>query len=262
VQVLEAAGFAVRVPEMSLCCGRPLYDYGFLDLAKRQLSRILEALRPEIAAGVPIVVLEPSCAAVFRDELPNLFPHDEDARGLRRQTYLLGELLADRASDFPMPTLAGKALVHGHCHQKAVLGMDAELATLRRLGVEVELPDVGCCGMAGGFGFEAGEHYDVSIRTGERALLPQVRKASPETFIIADGFSCREQIAQTTPRRALHLADVIALALRQDQRRGSVVPAGRSGTLGQRTRSMRFVGAGGALLGAGVGWWLGRRGRS
>ncbi|MGN6359454.1 MAG: FAD-binding and (Fe-S)-binding domain-containing protein [Thermomicrobiales bacterium] len=212
VEALEAGGYHVEIPQVALCCGRPLYDWGMLDLARRQLRQILTALRPAIAAGVPVVGLEPSCVAVFRDELLNLFPHDEDAKRLSQQTFLLSEFLVNQASDYPWPHLDRKAIIHGHCHHKAVLDFDAEEEALKRLGLDCTVLDAGCCGMAGAFGFERGDKYDVSIKAGERVLLPAVRAAPPDAFIVADGFSCREQIEQTTDRRALHLAQVIALA--------------------------------------------------
>jgi FAD/FMN-containing dehydrogenase/Fe-S oxidoreductase len=217
VEVLEAAGFGVEVPHAPLCCGRPLYDFGMLDTAEGLLKEILETLRPAIRAGVPVVGLEPSCVAVFRDELVNLFPHDQDARRLSEQTYLLSEFLEKRAADFALPRLARRAVVHGHCHHKAVMKMDDEARVLDRLGLDYEVLDSGCCGMAGSFGFER-EHYDVSIAVGEYELLPQIRRAPADALIIADGFSCREQIAQTTERRALHLAEVIAAALSDGER--------------------------------------------
>jgi FAD/FMN-containing dehydrogenase/Fe-S oxidoreductase len=215
VGVLEAAGWRVSVPGPWLCCGRPLYDYGMLGLAKQQLSSILRTLHAPIRDGVPIVVLEPSCAAVFRDELRNLFPRDVTATRLSEQTFLLSEFLEQKAADFDLPKLSRKAVVHGHCHHKAIMKMDAEEATLRRLGLDYTLLDSGCCGMAGAFGFEAGDHYDVSIKAGERVLLPAVRSADRDTLLIADGFSCREQISQTTGRRALHLAQAIEFAMGQ-----------------------------------------------
>jgi Fe-S oxidoreductase/FAD/FMN-containing dehydrogenase len=208
-EVLETAGFEVALPSQEgLCCGRPLYDYGFLDLAVRMLRRILDALREEIRLATPVVVLEPSCAAVFRDELPALFPKEEDARRLSEQTFLLSELLEKRAPDFRFPAVSGKALVQAHCQQKAVLTMDAEESLLRRLGLDVEVLDAGCCGMAGSFGFEK-DHYDISVKIAERALLPAVRRADADTLIVADGFSCREQISQLAGRQPLHLADVL-----------------------------------------------------
>ena len=215
VTVLEALGFRVELPPKSLCCGRPLYDYGMLGLAQRQLQQILKTLGPAIAAGVPVVGLEPSCVAVFRDELANLFPRDEAADRLRRQTFLLSEFLQGQAKDFALPHLRRKALVHAHCHHRAVMSFDAERELLSRLGLEFETLDSGCCGMAGGFGFEA-EHYDISIRVGQRVLLPAVCSASLDTLVIADGFSCREQIAQAAGREALHLAEVLEMAMRQD----------------------------------------------
>jgi Fe-S oxidoreductase len=212
VEVLEAAGYQVAIPAQSLCCGRPLYDFGMLTLAKSLLRQILETLRPEIEAGVPIVGLEPSCVAVFRDELGNLFPNDEHARRLSQRVYLLSEFLVHEVEDYQPPQLQRQAIVHGHCHHKALMGMDAETQALSKLGLDCQVLDAGCCGMAGSFGFEA-SHYDVSLAVGEQALLPAIRQADKETLIIADGFSCREQIAQTTDRQALHLAQVLQMAL-------------------------------------------------
>jgi len=211
-EVLEAAGFRVIVPRANLCCGRPLYDHGMLDRAQSLLLQILDELSPEIAAGIPIVGLEPSCVAVFRDELLNLFPHDERAQALSRQTFLLSEFLETYTKDFPLPQLNCKALLHGHCHHKSLMKMTAEEAVLRRLGVDFQSPAPGCCGMAGSFGFEA-DKYDISIAIGELELLPAVRRAPADWLIIADGFSCREQIAQGTSRHALHLAEVLQRAI-------------------------------------------------
>jgi FAD/FMN-containing dehydrogenase/Fe-S oxidoreductase len=212
VQVLEVAGFHVTIPHATLCCGRPLYDFGMLERAKKLLRRILNSLAHEIDAGVPIVVLEPSCASVFRDELLNLFPNDPRAQRLAQQTFLLSEFLQQKARDFHLPRLPRKALIHGHCHHKSIMKMTDEEAVLERLGIEFYAPAPGCCGMAGLFGFER-DKYDVSIAIGELELLPAVRKAAPDHLIIADGFSCREQIGQCTGREALHLAEVIQLAL-------------------------------------------------
>jgi Fe-S oxidoreductase len=211
-EVLEHSGCEVVVPSKSMCCGRPLYDYGFLPQAKRRLRNILSELGPHLEGGTPIVVLEPSCLAVFRDELTNLFPDDEDARRLSRQTFLLSEFLQKQLTGYEPPALGGRVLLHGHCHHKAIATLDDEEALVQRMGVELETLDSGCCGMAGSFGFEA-NHYDVSMKIGELELLPAVRKASPDTLIVADGFSCREQIEQATQRRAVHLAEVLRLAL-------------------------------------------------
>jgi FAD/FMN-containing dehydrogenase/Fe-S oxidoreductase len=214
VEVLEAAGFKVSLPTASLCCGRPLYDFGMLDRAKRLLLQTLDVLAPDIGAGIPVVALEPSCAAVFRDELINLFPNDQRARQLAKQTFLLSEFLEKKAKHFKLPTLARKALVHGHCHHKSLMKMTDEESVLTKMGIDHQSPAAGCCGMAGSFGFEA-EKYDVSVAIGELELLPAVRKASAETLIIADGFSCREQISQCTDRQAFHLAEVIQMGLRK-----------------------------------------------
>lgn len=217
VEVLEQAGMRVIVPSRSLCCGRPLYDFGMLNTAKRLLREILDVLKPWIRDGIPVVGLEPSCVAVFRDELTNLFPHDEDAMRLRKQTFLLSEFLNREVNDYQPPRLRRKALVHGHCHHKAIMKMDDEVKCLEKLGLDFQVIDSGCCGMAGSFGFER-EHYDVSMAVGELALLPAVRNAAKDELIVANGFSCREQIRQATDRRALHLAQVIQLAQREESR--------------------------------------------
>ena len=210
-EVLGAAGFGVRVPGGHLCCGRPLYDFGMLDRAKTYLRTVMDALGREIDAGVPMVVLEPSCASVFRDELRNLFPDDPRAQRLRSQTFVLSEFLTARAPGFA-PALARTVLLHGHCHQKAIMKMDHEVALLQKTGAEVQVPDTGCCGMAGPFGFSA-DKIDVSKAVGERVLLPAVRQAPGDTLIVADGFSCQEQIAQLTGRHAIHLAQALRLGL-------------------------------------------------
>ncbi|HEY1802159.1 MAG TPA: FAD-linked oxidase C-terminal domain-containing protein [Terriglobales bacterium] len=212
VEVLEAAGFQVRLPKKVLCCGRPLYDFGLLDRAKTLLLKILDALEDEIASGIPIVVLEPSCASVFRDELLNLFPKDDRAERLSRQVFLLSEFLEKKAPNFKLPEFPRKAIVHGHCHHKSIMKMNSQESVLQKLGLDYEMPAAGCCGMAGSFGFEH-EKYDVSVAIGELELLPAVRNAPADSLIIADGFSCREQIEQCTGRKTMHLAETIQLAL-------------------------------------------------
>jgi len=211
-EVLEAAGFHVSVPSQHVCCGRPLYDFGMLDLAKTYLRRVIATLRPQIQAGTPIVVLEPSCASVFRDELHNLFPNDRLATRLRDQVMLLSEFLQQKANHYDLPKLNDKAIVQGHCHHKSVLKLDDEKSVIDKLGLKAEFLNSGCCGMAGSFGFES-DKFDVSVAIGERVLLPKVRSADQSTVIIADGFSCREQITQHTNRNALHLAEVINLGM-------------------------------------------------
>ncbi len=214
VTVLESGGYNVIVPMQKLCCGRPLYDYGFLDLAKKLLRQIMRTLRNEIRAGIPIVGLEPSCVSVFRDELKGMFPNDEDAKRLNKQVYTLSEFLENNEERFRFPRLERKAVVHGHCHHKSILGMNPEEEIFRKIGLDADLVDSGCCGMAGSFGFEE-DKYDVSIACGERVLLPKVRETPEEEILIADGFSCHEQVRQQTGRQTLHLAEVLQLALRQ-----------------------------------------------
>ncbi len=207
LEVIRAAGFDVAIPGRRLCCGRPLYDFGFIDHARTYLESILHELGEQIDRGDPVVVLEPSCASVFRDELRNLFPSDARAARLRDQTMLLTEFLESHAPGFQLQ-LTTKVLLHGHCHQKALTKMGAGESLLRRMGASVESPDAGCCGMAGAFGFEA-DKFAVSQAIGERVLLPAVRKAGRDTLIVADGFSCREQIVQATGREAIHVAEVL-----------------------------------------------------
>jgi FAD/FMN-containing dehydrogenase/Fe-S oxidoreductase len=261
VDVLEAAGFRVIVPKANLCCGRPLYDQGMLDRAEALLLGILDELAPEIEAGIPVVGLEPSCVAVFRDELINLFPDDSRAQALSRQTFLLSEFLETYAKDRPLPRLDRRALLHGHCHHKSLMKMTAEESVLRRLGVEFQAPAPGCCGMAGSFGFER-DNYDVSMAIGELELLPAVRRAPPDWLIIADGFSCREQIAQGTFRHALHLAEVLQMAIHEDRRYS---PYPESGNVRRReaavASSMKRAGAGLAAgaIGAALLWRVFRR---
>jgi len=210
VEVLEHLGFQVLVPASKLCCGRPLYDFGFLDQAKRQVQDILKLLRPSLEAGLALIVLEPSCAAVFKDELVNLFPEDSLAEKLSKQTFLLSEFLVNnRLTPARSEKTRGiKAIVQPHCHHQSIFGFEPEKKLLEQLGLEVQIPEPGCCGMAGAFGFEK-DHAGISKQIGERALLPAVRRAPLETLIVADGFSCREQISQATGRQALHLAQVL-----------------------------------------------------
>jgi FAD/FMN-containing dehydrogenase/Fe-S oxidoreductase len=216
VAVLEDAGCRVFVPRDHLCCGRPLYDFGMLDMAKAYLRKVLTALRPAIEAGVPVIGLEPSCTAVFRDELGELFDGNEDAKRLGAQTFYLSEFLNRHAEGWKPPRVGGKALLQVHCHQKSIVGEDDEKELLAKMGVEFREPEKGCCGLAGSFGFEAG-HYAVSMAIGEQRLLPAVRTAARDELLIADGFSCQTQIGQGAGREARHLAQVIASALPRRQ---------------------------------------------
>jgi FAD/FMN-containing dehydrogenase/Fe-S oxidoreductase len=202
-KVLAHAGCRVELPREHLCCGRPYYDAGMLDEAKAALEKILQALEP----GVPVVVLEPACLSVFRDELRQFFPEDARAQDLAARTQSLAAFL-DRRGYAPRRVL-GRALLQGHCHQKALGGTAPDVKLLRAAGVEVEAPDSGCCGMAGSFGFRR-ETEAASRRIAELSLLPRVRAAQSDTFIVADGFSCREQIESLSRRETLHLAEVLA----------------------------------------------------
>jgi FAD/FMN-containing dehydrogenase/Fe-S oxidoreductase len=208
-KVLSDAGFHVKVPQRHVCCGRPLYDFGMLDRAKRYLTAAMDALAEEISAGTPIVVLEPSCASVFRDEAPNLMPEDPRTAALRQQTMLLAEFLSRHAPGYRPAQTARDILVHMHCHHRSIFSMKDEVTLLNATGGKVRALDSGCCGMAGPFGFEQ-KSYGVSQTLGERVLLPAVRDSGPDTVVVADGFSCREQVAQNTDRRAVHVAEVLA----------------------------------------------------
>ncbi len=206
VRVLGRAGFSVEIPRPRLCCGRPLYEYGFLDDARRLWNRTLDALADAIDDGIPLVGLEPSCIAAFRDELPALFPDHPRAARLSKQTHSLGEFLG--AARFQPPRVpAQQVLYHRHCHQAAVLAPEHDIALLRAAGHDVLVLDSGCCGMAGAFGFQRAK-YELSVALAERVLLPAIR-ANPSATIVADGFSCREQLRQLGNVRARHLAELL-----------------------------------------------------
>ena len=258
-EVLENSGFKVEVPQGHLCCGRPLYDYGMLDTAKIYLRRVMSALQPQIEAGTPMVVLEPSCASVFRDELHNLFPDDPLAQKLRENTLLLSELLEKKSVQ--LPRMKSKAVVQGHCHHKSLLKFDAENSVLKKLGLDFEVLASGCCGMAGSFGFES-DKYGVSIAIGERKLLPRVRQALVSELIMADGFSCREQIAQQTNRQALHLAEVIQIAQQNPEMAGEPYPEDaivKQRKTSRRKARLRALGVIAAIGAAVIGWKVVRK---
>jgi FAD/FMN-containing dehydrogenase/Fe-S oxidoreductase len=212
--LLIEAGFRVEVPRGHLCCGRPLYDFGFLTAARSYLTSVLDRMAPQIDSGLPFLFLEPSCASVFRDELLEFFPNDERAQRLSRQAWLVADFLAAHAPGFASKVLSGRLsgtriLVHGHCHRKAVFGGSAsEIALLRQAGAQVDQIEAGCCGMAGPFGFES-RKYEVSKAIARDGLLPALAAAAPEVIIAADGFSCREQIEQLARRSALHPVEVL-----------------------------------------------------
>jgi Fe-S oxidoreductase len=212
--VLEKLGFRVEIPREILCCGRPLYDWGWIERAKELWRRTMTVLRQDIEAGVAIIGLEPACVSAFRDELPALFPNDPLAEKLSRQARILSEFLQDRKIALSFATDAtSRTLVQLHCHHHAVLEKNAEFGLLKSLPLACEVLDGGCCGMAGSFGFEA-EKYELSMRIGERGILPRIREAGAETAILADGFSCREQIEQATGRKTLHLAQLLDASMR------------------------------------------------
>jgi Fe-S oxidoreductase len=259
VRVLEDAGFNVAVPTEAVCCGLTWISTGQLGVATRVLQRTARILRPWIEAGTHIVGLEPSCTAVFRADAPELLPDDEDLKRLSGQFLTLSELLLRHApDDWRPPSLTRAATVQTHCHQHAVLKFDADRELMRRAGLDADVLDEGCCGLAGNFGFERG-HKDVSMAVGELGVLPAVRDAAPSSVVIADGFSCRTQIEQGgTGRRALHLAEVLALGL------DAGLPADRPEKAAARPAPpsparARLVTAGAAAAAGAAGWVLTRR---
>ena len=219
VKVLEAAGFQVKVYKQNLCCGRPLYDWGMLKEAKNLLEEILTVVDKDVSDGIPIVVLEPSCASVFKDELHNLMPERENAKRLGEHVYLLSDFLEKFAPNFIPSHLQArgkgkgvsepKAIVQLHCHHQTVLGKSGEESILKKIGIEHEILDAGCCGMAGAFGFEK-DKFDVSTKIGERKLFPKIRQEGKGRVVIANGFSCREQLEQSLEVSTSHLAEILA----------------------------------------------------
>ncbi len=211
VDILEAAGWEVRIPSEPVCCGLTWISTGQLATAKKVLRRTVDVVAGHVRAGGLVVGLEPSCTTVFRSDAPELLD-DRDIDRLRRQTVTLAELLCDHTPGWQPPRLAGvQAIAQVHCHQHAVLGWDKDHDLLQRAGVHVERLDSGCCGLAGNFGFERG-HLPVSAACAEAVLLPAVRAADPSTVVLADGFSCRTQIheLESGGREAIHLAQLLA----------------------------------------------------
>jgi Fe-S oxidoreductase len=209
--VLMQAGFKVQNTKGHICCGRALYDFGLLGTAKSYMATVLDKIAPQIEAGLPFIFLEPSCASIFKDEALELFPNDERAKKMSKQVWLLADWLAAKAPDWVQGRLTGaQVLLHGHCHHKAVFGGPAsEIALLRKAGAKVEMIDTTCCGMAGPFGFEA-DKIEVSKAIASLGLLPAVNAAAQTTVIVADGFSCREQISQLSDREGVHFAEILA----------------------------------------------------
>ncbi|MGF6917771.1 FAD/FMN-containing dehydrogenase/Fe-S oxidoreductase [Paraburkholderia sp. 40] len=211
-EVLTQLGWHVALPKKRLCCGRPLYDFGLLERARELLTHIVDDLADDIAAGVPLVGLEPGCLSVFKDELLKQLPDHALAKKLSAQTYLFADFVARQP--FEWPTLAADVMVHGHCHQKALFGMQGDAALLNKLGVKWKLLDTGCCGMAGSFGFNI-EHHALSEKIGEDMFeaVRDAMAANAETIVLTNGFSCREQIEHGTGRHALHIAQLAQRAL-------------------------------------------------
>jgi FAD/FMN-containing dehydrogenase/Fe-S oxidoreductase len=207
-ELLARGGFEVAIPRRALCCGRPLYDWGFLDKARRHLERIFEVLGAEIDAGTPIVVVEPACASVFKDELPNLMSGRPQAKRLSAQVRYIADFVAENIARFPAFVQGGRALVQPHCHHHSVIGFDGEAQLLDRLRLDVERPPQGCCGMAGAFGM-AEETFATGRAVGERILLPRVRELDAHTVVLADGFSCREQIEINSGRETRHIVELL-----------------------------------------------------
>jgi FAD/FMN-containing dehydrogenase/Fe-S oxidoreductase len=218
VDVLERLGYHVIVPPQT-CCGRPLYDFGLLESAREHLHAVFQLLADDRYRKAPIVVLEPSCFAVFQDEARGLWPDAALPRAIAGRTVLFDTFVKVHFERGELPPLGGKALVHVHCHQQAIAGRESIASTLAAAGMETEVLDAGCCGMAGSFGFDR-HHYQVSMAIGERVLMPAVRRTPASVPVIADGFSCREQIRHVTNRQACHFAELVSQAIARDAAQG------------------------------------------
>ncbi|MGP4016117.1 FAD-binding and (Fe-S)-binding domain-containing protein [Saccharopolyspora sp. 5N708] len=212
VVALEKLGQAVEIPREPVCCGLTWYSTGQLGTARAALRRTARILRPQLDQGLPVVGLEPSCTAFLRNDALELAPHDPDVAALAAATRTFAEWIEPTRAQWQRTATGPEALVQVHCHQYADLGFAADRAALDATGTRARVLDSGCCGLAGNFGFERG-HYDVSIACAEAALLPAVRDAGPDTEVVADGFSCRTQLRQTTGTEPVHLATLVARAL-------------------------------------------------
>jgi len=217
VRVLEAFGYRVRVPTLR-CCGRPMISKGLLREARENADFNVRALAPVARQGIPIIGLEPSCVVTFLDEYRE-FRLGEAADVVAADTWMLEDFLAvhhgnDAAG--PFRETPRRLLVHGHCHQKALVGTSRMLQTLRMVpGYQVDEVKSGCCGMAGTFGYET-EHYDLSLQIGEISVFPPIRSAPEDTLLVAPGTSCRHQIQDATGRAAVHPAQALAAALAEE----------------------------------------------
>ena len=245
VAVLEAAGWRVTVPRQPLCCGLTWISTGQLGVARRVLRRTVGALAPHLRRGALVVGLEPSCTAVFRSDARDLLPADRDVQRLRQQTVTLAEVLTSHSPGWQPPRWTGRRSRRRTATSTPSCVTTPTRRCWRDAGLDADVLDAGCCGLAGNFGFEAG-HYEVSMACAERALLPAVRGAAPDTLVLADGFSCRTQIEQAgTGRTPAHLAEVLAAGLRGEPVRPSR-PAAPSAADYARLGGLALAGAAGA----------------
>ena len=211
VEVLEKLGFNVTLMQRHICCGRPYYDVGMLDLAKTNLEMILQQLALPLSKGMPIVVLEPSCLSVFRDEMPGLFPDDHRAKQMTQSLMTLSELVKHYGIE--LPRIEDDVRIHGHCHQKACGGLGAEQSILKKLGDKGGIIPAGCCGVAGAYGYHQ-KSAPIAKLIGENEFKPHLDKLPEDSVLIADGFSCRGQIRTVSVRQPMHLAEYLATVLR------------------------------------------------
>ena len=221
VEVLEAMGYRVLMPMGDVCCGLTWHSTGQLDMTRKVLRQTLDVMAPLLEAGYPVIGLEPSCTVMLQHEITELLPDDPRAHAVTGLTRTLGEFAAahlEAGGDWPFEPLETRqgpssAVCQVHCHEKAMGDYSPELTVLEKLGVDTSVVGGGCCGLAGNWGFEPG-HYEISQTLGERNLFPAIRAAEPGAIVLADGFSCRTQIAQGTQADAVHLAEVMCAALR------------------------------------------------
>ncbi|MFF7108868.1 FAD-binding and (Fe-S)-binding domain-containing protein [Pseudomonas sichuanensis] len=210
VTVLEALGFTVKLMKRHVCCGRPYYDVGMIDEAKSNLEQILTQLEPVLEDGLPVIVLEPSCLSVFRDEMPGLFPNDHRAKQLEKSIMTLSEFIKSRALE--LPSINEDVRIHGHCHQKSCGGMGGEQGVLEKLGGKGQVIAAGCCGVAGAYAYHS-KTAPIAKIIGENEFKPHIDMIPQEAAVVADGFSCRGQIRNVSGREAMHLAEYLAKIL-------------------------------------------------
>ena len=210
VTVLEALGFTVKLMKRHVCCGRPYYDVGMIEQAKSNLEQILTQLEPVLEEGLPVIVLEPSCLSVFRDEMPGLFPTDQRAKTLEKSIMTLSEFISRRG--LQLPVIDEDIHIHGHCHQKSCGGMGGEQSVLEKLGDKGQVIAAGCCGVAGAYAYHS-KTAPIAKIIGEKEFKPHIDKIPHEAAVVADGFSCRGQIRNVSGREAMHLAEYLAKIL-------------------------------------------------